>query len=160
MEKKNNLDEIIYLDLYKDIKKIIIFSLNILKEKGFDKNRNFINLVYRFREKVIHTEGLSQIIHPIVIGWSNFIQISQEIKNFIDQCGDEKSEYKIITEWGITIDRFDNQKLYLDPYFFSIKLLATTLKFTDQYLKSLGLPLSNTSNMLKDFRQDNLRDYF
>ena len=46
------------------------------------------------------------------------------------------------------------------PYFFSIKLLATTLKFTDQYLKSLGLPLSNTSNMLKDFRQDNLRDYF
>ena len=125
-----------------------------------DNYRDFINLVYSFREKVIHTEGLSQIVHPIVIGWSNLIPISEEIKKYIDQCKDEKSEYKIITRWGIILDRFDNQNLYLDPYYFSVKLLATTLKFTDQYLKLLGIPSSSKLNILKTFREDNLRDYF
>jgi hypothetical protein len=59
--------------------------------------RDFINLIYAFRKKVIHQEGLNQVVFPLVPNWSSFINMSPEIRSYIKRCGDAKSEYKYIS---------------------------------------------------------------
>jgi hypothetical protein len=41
-------------------------TFNPTLKQHIDNYRDFINLIYAFREKVIHQEGLNQIISPIV----------------------------------------------------------------------------------------------
>jgi hypothetical protein len=104
-------------------------------KKHIDTNRPFINMIYEFREKVIHREGVERIISPIGPHWSNLIVISHQIKDYITQCGDKPSLYKILSEWGI-IDR--NMKIYLDPYYFSKQIINNLIPFADKYLQLLG----------------------
>ena len=100
-----------------------------------DQYRDFINLIYKFREQVIHREGLNQVISPMTINWSSFIKITPEISNYIKQCGDAKSEYKFISNWGV-FER--GSGLFLDPYYFSKQALFTILKLTNGYLQQLN----------------------
>jgi hypothetical protein len=96
--------------------------------------RDFIDLIYAFREKVIHQEGLNQIVSPLVPNWSSFIRISPEIGNYIKRCGDNKSEYKYISEWGV----FERESDFmLDPYFFSKRALSSMIELTNGYLQRL-----------------------
>ena len=44
-------------------------------KKMIDSNVDFRNLIYEFREKVIHREGLERIELPIAPNWSNFFKI-------------------------------------------------------------------------------------
>lgn len=97
--------------------------------------REFINLIYEFREKVIHREGLRQIYSPIASNWSSFAKIPTEIKHGLKRCGDAKSEYKIISKWGVVEQ---NSFLVLDPYFFSKQSLCTLTKFTNDYLRIIN----------------------
>lgn len=100
-----------------------------------DANRPFINMIYEFRQKVIHREGLERIISPIGPHWSNLIVINHQIKEYINQCGDKASLYKILSKWGI-IER--NMKIYLDPYYFSKHVVNSLIPFADKYLQLLG----------------------
>ncbi len=100
-----------------------------------DVFRDFINLIYAFREKVTHQEGLNQIVSPLVPNWSSFIAISPETRYYIKRCGDGKSEYKYITKWGV-FERESN--LMLDPYFFSNCALSSLIEFTNGYLQRLN----------------------
>ena len=80
--------------------------LKKLKEKNLqlkefiDCYRNFINLFYEFRNDIIHTSGLKIIASPICPNWSNFVNISKEVLNYLEQLGNIESEYKFISQWG------------------------------------------------------------
>ena len=76
------------------MKKVETFNTDV--KKHVDQYRDFINLIYEFRDKVIHGEGLSQLVSPIVVNWSSFIKITPEINYYIKRCGDDKSEYRSI----------------------------------------------------------------
>ena len=101
----------------------------------------FINLIYLFRELVIHREGLSKTGFENIDTngkWkANFIKITKEIKEKIDLCGDKKDVYNPFTKWGVY--RIHTEFL-LEPYHFSIQSLITLKKFVDEYLRLLGCP--------------------
>ena len=92
-------------------------------------------MIYEFREKVIHREGLERKIAPLVAHWSNFIEINRDIKNYIKNCGDHKSIYKHITKWGIVEKQGNN---YLDPFYFAKKVVLKLIEFSDEYLYLIG----------------------
>lgn len=104
-------------------------------KKHIDLNRNFINLIYSMRERVVHGEGLSRKIAPIVPNWSNFITIDNQIKGVIRQCGDKKTYYGIITEWGVLQK---NEDTYLDPFYFAKGVIGKLIPFASEYLRLLG----------------------
>jgi hypothetical protein len=104
--------------------------INPILKQHIDTFRDFINLVYAFREKVSHQEGLNQTYSPIVHNWSSFIKIDPEIWDYIKRCDDGDSEYKYISKWGV-LKR--ESGIMLDPYFFSSHALSNLLSFTNEY---------------------------
>jgi hypothetical protein len=115
------------------LEKVEIFNPNL--KQHINRYHDFINLIYEFREKVIHQEGLNQIVSPVVPNWSSFIKITPEINYYTKCCGDDKSEYKFISKWGV----FEQESyLILDPYFFSKQLVYTLIKFANDYLQKLN----------------------
>ena len=44
----------------------MVETINPTLKQHINNFRDFINLIYAFREKVIHQEGLNQVNHPIV----------------------------------------------------------------------------------------------
>ncbi|MDR4492422.1 MAG: hypothetical protein R2685_16255 [Candidatus Nitrosocosmicus sp.] len=96
-----------------------------------DTFRNFINLIYTLREKVVHKEGLDGSIHPLVPNWNSFIRIDDEINYYIKNCGDSKHLYKYITNWGII--KHQDEK-FIDPFFFSQNILNETVAFVRGYI--------------------------
>jgi hypothetical protein len=127
---KISLSNIAGRDFLREIK-----TKNPTLKNHIDNNRNFINLIYEFREKVIHREGLERKIAPLVAHWSNFIEINRDIKNYIKNCGDHKSIYKHITKWGIVEKQGNN---YLDPFYFAKKVVLKLIEFSDEYLYLIG----------------------
>ena len=102
---------------------------------------NYIQLMYLFRELVIHREGLAKVAFNYrdeQVEWkANFIKISEEIRNKIKYCGDKPSKYIPISEWGIYEM---NNEFYLEPHNFSIYILSKLIEFIDKYLELLGYP--------------------
>jgi hypothetical protein len=130
-------------------------------KKHIDLNRDFINLIYSLRERVVHGEGLSRSIAPIVPNWSNFITIDNQIKSVIRQCGDKDTHYGIITEWGVIQT---NGKIYLDPFYFAKSVVEKLMHFTNEYLRLLGFDQYSINaereevfkNGMKHFRNNGL----
>lgn len=129
------IHDIIRVSLSNDkfVKKVETVNMDL--KKHVDQYHDFINLIYKFREQVIHREGLNQIISPVVVNWSSFIKIAPEINNYIKQCGDTKSEYRFISNWGVFERGSD---FLLDPYFISKQTLFTMTRFTNEYLQKLN----------------------
>jgi hypothetical protein len=110
---------------------------NSALKNHIDNNRDFINLIYEFREKVIHRAGLERKISPIVAHWSNFIEISKEIRSYMKNCGDKKSPYKRITEWG-AVEKQDTESYYLDPFYFAKNAAKKLIEFSNNYLQLIN----------------------
>ncbi|WP_458746469.1 hypothetical protein [Candidatus Nitrosocosmicus sp. T] len=122
------------VSLSNDSGKVFLTSFGIKNPalKNFIHNsRNFINLVYAFREKVVHQEGLNGSIHSLVPNWNSFIRIDRQINYYIKSCGDKKHLYKYITNWVI-IKQED--EILLDPFFFSQNLLNEIVVFVRGYI--------------------------
>jgi hypothetical protein len=134
-ERYEIIQDIIRVSLSNEefLKKVDTFNVDV--KKHVDQYRDFINLIYEFRDRVIHGEGLSQLVSPVVINWSSFIKITPEINYYIKRCGDDKSEYRFISKWGVFERELD---LILDPYFFSKQVLYTIIKFANEYLQKLN----------------------
>lgn len=102
---------------------------------------DYIQLIYLFRELVIHREGLVKVgfnYRDEQVEWkANFIKISEEIRNKIKCCGDKTSKYIPISEWGIYKI---NNEFYLEPHNFSIHIISKLNEFIDKYLELLGYP--------------------
>jgi hypothetical protein len=97
--------------------------------------RDFINLIYEFRNEVVHGVGMNKVNSPLAPNWSSFVEITPQVNYYIESLGDDKSEYKIISKWGVIKQ---NSSLLLDPYYFSKCILQTLTKFSDDYLKQLN----------------------
>jgi hypothetical protein len=109
-------------------------------KKHIDNNRDFINLIYSFREKVVHGEGLPRMIAPIEANWSNFIPLNDhQIISQIKLSGDKCSEYGLITEWGV-LRKSTEKKMnsYLDPFYFAKSVIGKLISFANEYLRLLG----------------------
>jgi hypothetical protein len=94
----------------------------------------FINLIYLFRELVVHREGLSKTGFEGE-GWkANFIKVTESIKQKLNFCGDKNSENDPFTKWGFYQL---HGELFLDPYNFSIEAIKKLIEFVDKYLELL-----------------------
>ena len=114
---------------------------NPIIRKHINDYATFIQLIYSFRELVIHREGLSKTgfsYKDKEIEWeANFIKISEKSKQRIENCGDSINEYEPLTEWGIYEN---NNEIYLEPYHFSKQAVFKLIKFSDKYLELLEYP--------------------
>ena len=100
------------------------------------ENGHLITLIYSFRELVIHREGLDRLSFHYNSDegqWrANFIKISKNELNLINLCGDKKSEYDNISNWGV---HTDGDNVFLEPYHFSFEMLKMLIPFVDKYLE-------------------------
>jgi len=115
----------------------------------------FINLIYEFRELVVHREGLvnTGFENRGDVRWrANFIRINMEIHDRLRTCGDTPSQFDPFTEWGFyQMGGF----LLLDPYHFAFEATMKLTTFVDKYLELLGYPsfIASARN-----RRDNFAD--
>jgi hypothetical protein len=120
--------------------------LRKIREKNPDIRKHietympFIRLIYLFRPKIIHREGLVRTSYERTdeIKWkANFIRISNKISDFIKFCGDSQNGIDPFTTWGVYKENGD---IFLEPYNFSLKAISMLQIFVDKYLQLLGFP--------------------
>lgn len=102
---------------------------------------NFITLIYRLRERVIHAEGLKEIGFFYDFKMSSAILIDSDIDGLIRSCGDKPGPYKKLSEWGVykyAVPGTKKNYFYLDPYYFTKSAAGLLLRFADEYLKLAG----------------------
>jgi hypothetical protein len=131
--------------------------LKKIKEKNPDLRNlihnyvHFINLIYLFRESIIHREGFDSLVFHYNSKdgkwYANFLKISQVHINHIRLCRDEESDYDMITKWGVY--KVDND-CFLDMYHFSIEALKMLTVFVDKYLERLNYQSFIERQMRKD----------
>jgi len=96
---------------------------------------NFIQLIYTFRELVLHREGLAKTAFQYrgedATWQANMVEITGEQTDHIKQCHDAGSNADPLPEWGV-------YKTFLEPYKFSRKALTWLARFVDEYLGMLG----------------------
>lgn len=109
----------------------------------------FINLIYCFRELVVHREGISKTgfeYRGEEGKWkANFIRISEQMKRYLGGCGDEESEFDPFSKWGFYQL---HSELFLEPYHFSTSAIKKLIEFVDKYLELLGY-----SSFIEDAKQ-------
>jgi hypothetical protein len=104
---------------------------NLPLKKLLDGNVDLRNLIYEFRERVVHREGLQRIELPIAPNWTNFFKIDSEIYNHIVGCGDTKTKYKYITQFGIVKNP---SGIFIDPYYFCSEYFDRLTNFVEDYI--------------------------
>ncbi len=106
---------------------------------------NFINLMYEFRELVIHREGLAcTAFENHTDRWkANFIKVNTEIRDRLRACGDKPSQLDPFTTWGF-YQLHDSWML--EPYHFALEATKKLTLFVDRYLELLGFPSFLTSS--------------
>jgi hypothetical protein len=111
---------------------------------------NFIQLIYTFRETVVHREALKKLVsfhyRDGVSKWKAYlIPISGEQKNYIKACLDS-GVLDASSEWALPKE----EDLYLDPYHFAIKATTALKNFVDKYLELLDYPSFIETQKQKD----------
>jgi len=99
---------------------------------------NFIRLIHKFRNKVIHREGLetTSFSNHGDIRWNaNFIKIDDDVKNRLNRL-DNKKVHDPFTNWGYF--ELTPKNIYIEPYHFSKMGISQVIEFCDEYLKHLG----------------------
>jgi hypothetical protein len=117
---------------------------------------DFINLIYSFREDIVHRAGLPSMIfqkNSKSGGWkAQFIEISEEMAKMIKMCGDKKRDYDSFSEYGVYNS---GDIFYVIPYILAISLVRSILQFIDEYLSLLNYPLTSD---LKTSNQDLIKE--
>ena len=120
------------------------------------KHGDFIKLIDKFRQRVIHAEGLKEI--GFFFGFKKHypILIDSDIKGLIGSCGDRPGPYKKLSEWGIYdyAPVYPNH-FYLDRYNFARSATRLLLKFADEYFRLAGhKKFLDTLNASDSFAQE------
>lgn len=102
---------------------------------------NFIQLIYTFRETVVHREALKKLVsfhyRDGPSEWeADLIPISDQQKNYIRTCRNIDGVPDDLSEWGLS----EVSGQYLDPYHFARKAVTILKNFVDKYLELLGYP--------------------
>lgn len=111
---------------------------------------NFIRLIHKFRNKVIHREGLetTSFSNQGDIRWNaNFIKIDDDVKNRLNEL-DNKKVHDPFTNWGYF--ELTPKNTYIEPYHFSKMGISQVIEFCDEYLKLLGYDSSIEAQRGKD----------
>jgi hypothetical protein len=101
-------------------------------------NNDFITLIHKLRDKVIHAEGLKEMGVFFDFKISTFVPISKYEEGIIRSCGDKIGPYRKLTEWGVYKVPNNITDFYLIPYFFAKSATRLLLKFADEYLELDG----------------------
>lgn len=101
---------------------------------------NLINLIYQFRELVVHREGLANAAfedHGDERWKANFIYVNAEIRERLRACGDANNDFDPFTKWGF----YQLHDLHmLEPYHFALEATRNLIVFVNRYLELLGFP--------------------
>jgi len=147
------------ISLYKNAAKSFLKALrekNSVLTSHRSKYSCFINLIYGFRELLIHREMLdmqnftpdmNEEKHTI-----SAIEINEKTINLIKQCGDKKRKYDNFTEWGVF--HYKN-KYFINPFYFAKKTTRTLIEFSNKYLEVLGY-----CNFIDELQKKNINDPF
>jgi hypothetical protein len=114
---------------------------NINLRDHIRSHNDFVNLIYRLRERVIHAEGLKEIGFFTDFNMSSIILIDSDIDGSIRTCGDRPGPYRKISEWGVykyVIPETNKNYYYLNPYYFAKSATRRLIQFADEYLKLVG----------------------
>ena len=123
-------------------------SRNVTLREHISNYMTFINLIYKFRELVVHREGLAcTAFENHDDNWrANFIKVNLDVRNRLRNCGDVGSEFDPFTLWGFyQLDDF----LLLEPYHFALEATKKLRTFIDIYLELLEYPSFIASVQIK-----------
>jgi hypothetical protein len=126
---------------------------------------NFIKLIYRLREVIIHREMLQKTALEFIGSdekWkANFVKIDHDIADCI-RLNDGDQKYEPITQWGMYRLHTD---IFLEPFQFAKSATKILITFSNEYLELLGFKDFVFKNKNKDddsvgridvFKKDNL----
>jgi hypothetical protein len=142
-KKVPSLNELIYHDIYMPL----------------------IQLIYEFREEIIHRDLLDEIgFHISRAGsfeWGvNFLQIDHPVKQYIQQAGDRPRKYSIVSHWGVY--KTDLDRDFLEPYTFVKVATERLVEFTNEFFKHIPESIVTTSRtsqqikLIEEFRRTKL----
>ena len=104
---------------------------------------NFIKLIYRLREVIIHREMLQKTALEFIGSdekWkANFVKIDHDIADCIRLCNDGDQKYEPITQWGRYRLHNDN---FLEPFQFAKSATMILITFSNEYLELLDILFS------------------
>ena len=124
------------------------------------KYLNFIRLIHKIRNNVIHREGLktTSFSNQNDIHWNaNFVKIDDNLKNRINNLGNKKV-HDPFTNWGYF--ELTPKNMYIEPYHFSKMAISQVIEFCDEYLRLLGYDSHIESKRKKDTRYIRLMELF
>jgi len=142
--------------------------LRAVKEKNRELREHIhdyvhlIKVIYLFRERVLHREGLREVGFGHSDHWqANFIRVPSELLYYIKQCGDTEGDYEPWTKFGV----YD--KSFLLPYKFAKSTTLLLSEFCNKYLQLLGFenfieeiekkkPQDDFVRNIRTFERDNL----
>jgi len=136
--------------------------LNALRENNpnlrthINEYVNFIKLIYRLRELLIHGEMLDINSFTFSGGEERYeigtVKVKGDIINSIKLCGDKIRKYDNFTQWGI----FEfNNSYFLEPFHFAKVASKTLVNFSNKYLALL-----NFKNYIEGLRKNDKNDHF
>jgi hypothetical protein len=102
-------------------------------------NADFISLIHRLRESVVHREGLQNTgfeYRDDDARWrANFLTISKDVFGMVQRCGDRVAPYQVTSQWGV---HAQGTNYFLSPYVFAREGANTLARFSNDFLKLLG----------------------
>ncbi|PKL69039.1 MAG: hypothetical protein CVV28_02680 [Methanobacteriales archaeon HGW-Methanobacteriales-1] len=100
---------------------------------------DFILLLYRLREVIIHKEmlGKSFFTNEDKTRYT-ILKIDELTERYIRVCGDKNQKYDSFTQWGIFKHKLLPETYFLEPYHFANSATNVLIKFSNTYLKLLG----------------------
>lgn len=119
--------------------------LNSIRENNQDlrnhliKYNDFIMLVYRLREVIIHKEMLEKSFFTNEDKTRyTILKIDELTERYIRVCGNKNQKYDSFTQWGIFKNKLLPETYFLEPYHFAKSATKVLIKFSNTYLKLLG----------------------
>lgn len=117
---------------------------------------SFINIIYAFRELLIHREMLDiNFFIPSKDEEKNRIgavEVKKKTIDLIKQCCGKIRKYDNFTKWGVFIH---NNNYFLSPFYFAKTATKTLIEFSNKYLEMLDF-----NNFIDELQEKNINDPF
>jgi len=141
------------------LKKIREFNPDL--RKHMTNYSNFIKLIYEIREIVVHRE----MFEHLGMSKNNFLKIDEHICKMLKNFKKEKSQEKIINNWGL----YEDVNLHLnclDMYIFSKRAVKEIILFSSKFLELIDYSQQKSDKLpnwlkgsIKIFEEDALCYY-
>jgi len=117
---------------------------------------DLINLIYGFREVIVHREMFDWVRYESRVEDNkfntNYVVIDENRRKLISKCKDKKLKYDPFKMYGLFID---GGNYYLEPYQFAKTVCSKLIAFSDRYLELLGF-----TNFLLESKKSGIHEQF